>query len=86
MIEIIAFSGSFADACKNGVTTVSLGDVIDEFLNKDGFAHASTAEKSDLTASGVRSQQIDDLNASNQQLGSGSLVRKAGRITMDRVF
>lgn len=70
MVEIISFSGALSYAGEDGVTTVGLGDVVDELLDEHSFADTGTAEESDLTTSGVGGQQVDDLDTSDENLGS----------------
>jgi len=45
---------------------MSLGDVVDQFHNQDSLADSGTAEETNLTTLGVRGQQVDDLNASDE--------------------
>ena len=70
VVEIVALSSPLADTGKHGVTTVGLGDVIDQFLNDHGLAHTGTTEKTDLTSSGVGGQHVDDLDTSDQNLSA----------------
>jgi len=86
MIKIISFSGSFSDSGKDGIPTMSLGDVIDEFLNEDSLSDSGSSEKSDLTTSGIGSEEIDDLDTGDQKFSSGSLFLKAGGFSMNRVI
>ncbi len=58
----------------------------DELLDKHRLAHARTAEQPNLTTTGIRRQQIDDLDPRDQHLGRGRLIRKLGRIRMDGQF
>ncbi len=47
-----------------------LSDVVDEFLDQDSFTDTGTSEETDFTTSGVRGQQVDDLNTSDQDFGT----------------
>ena len=51
-----------------------LGDVVDELLNQHGLADASTSEETDLAATGVGREQVDDLDTGLEHLGLGGLV------------
>ena len=51
-------------------------DVVDQFLNQHGFAHASAAEQTHLAALGVGLQQVDDLNARFQNFHRRALLGK----------
>ncbi len=81
--EVVAFAGTLTDASENGVTAVMLGDVVDQFLEKNGFADASAAKESDLTALHVGSEQVDDLDAGLEHLDGGGLVFKLWGGAMD---
>lgn len=85
MIEIVTFSGTFADTGKDGVTTMGFGDVIDEFLNKHCFSDTGSSEKTDLTTSSIRGQQVDDLDTSDQKIGSGTLFFEAGGFSVNGI-
>lgn len=45
MVEIVSFTGALADSSKDGVTTVSLGDVVDQLHDQDSLADTSTTEQ-----------------------------------------
>ena len=66
------------------VTTVSLGDVVDQLLNEHGLADTGTTEETDLSTTSVGSEQIDDLDTSDQNLGRGGLVSEGRRLSVDR--
>jgi hypothetical protein len=53
---------------------VGLGDVVDQFHDQNGLANAGAAEQADLAALGVRRQQVDDLDAGDQDFGFGRLL------------
>merc|ERR1711982_47756 len=61
MIQIISLTGSFSDSGKDGVTSMSLGDVVDQFHDQNGLADSGSAEQTNLTSLGVGSEQIYDL-------------------------
>ncbi len=75
VVEVVALAGALAHAGKHGQTTVLLGDVVDELEHVHGLADAGAAEQADLAALGERHQQVDDLDAGDQQiLAAGLLV------------
>ena len=74
VIEVVAFAGALADAGEHRVTAVRLGDVVDQFLNQHGLADAGAAEQADLAALGVGREQVDDLDAGDENFGFGRLV------------
>jgi hypothetical protein len=57
----LTLTGTLADTAKDGVTTVRLCNVVDELGNQHSLADTSTAEKTNLSALGVRGKQINDL-------------------------
>ena len=59
------------------------GDIVDQFLNQNGLAHASAAEQADFSPPGVGFQQVDDLNAGLQHLYRRTLLLKSGRAAVD---
>ena len=67
MVQIVALAGSLADAGEDGVTTVSLGDVVDQLHDQDSLADTGAAEEADLTTLGVGGQKVDDLDAEGVQ-------------------
>ena len=56
---------------------------MDQLLDQHGLAHAGAAEQADLAALGVRSQQVDDLDAGLQNFSCGLLLCKAGCLAVD---
>ena len=61
-----------------------LGDVVDQFHDQHGLADAGAAEQADLAALGVRREQIDDLDAGDEDRGLGRLVGIGRRLLVDR--
>ena len=84
VIEVVAFAGTLADAGEHRVTAMRLRDVVDQFLNQHGLADAGAAEQADLAALGVRRQQVDDLDAGDENFSFGGLVGIGRRFLMDR--
>ncbi len=74
MIEVVAFAGTLTHAGEHGVTAVRLGDVVDEFLDEHGLAHAGAAEEADLAALGVRREKVHDLDAGDEDFGFRRLL------------
>jgi hypothetical protein len=55
----------------------------DQFLNEDGLADTSTTEETNLSTTRVRSQKVNNLDASDQNLGRRGLLNELGRIGVD---
>jgi len=74
VVEIVTLTGTLTDTAENGETTVSLGNVVDQLLNEDSLSDTGTSEKSNLTTTGVWSEEIDDLDTGDENLSSGGLL------------
>ena len=55
-----------------------------QLLDEDSLAYSGASEEANLAASGVRGQQVDDFDSSNQKLGRGRLLRELRGISVDR--
>ena len=84
VIKVVALAGALADAGEHRIAAVGLRDVVDQLLNEHGLADASTAEQADLAALGVRRQQINDLDAGDENFRFGGLLGVFRRRPMDR--
>jgi len=83
VVQIVTLSGSLTDTGEDGVTSVGLGDVVDELLNEHSLSDTGTTEKSNLSSSGVRSEQVDNLDTGLEDLGGGRLVNEGWGIGVD---
>jgi hypothetical protein len=83
VIEVVALAGAFADAGEYRIAAMGLGDVVDQFLDQHGLADAGAAEQADLAALGVGRQEIDDLDAGDQNFRFGGLLGVGRRRLMD---
>jgi peptide chain release factor 1 len=83
VVKIVTLTSTFTDTTEDGVTTVSLGNVVDQFLNQDSLTDTSTTEKTNLTTTSIRSQQIDNLDTSFQDFGGRGLVNKLGSVSVN---
>jgi hypothetical protein len=54
------------------------GEAYNELLNEDSLADTGTAEKTNLTTTGVRGEKVDNLDTSDKNLGRGGLVNELG--------
>lgn len=55
VVQIVTLTGSLTDTGEDGVTTVSLGDVVDKFLNEHSLSDTGTTEQTNLTTTSVGS-------------------------------
>ena len=83
VIEVVALAGALADAGEDRVAAVGLGDVVDELHDQHGLADAGAAEEADLAALGVRREEVDDLDAGDEDLRLGRLLGIARRRLVD---
>ena len=83
MIEVVALAGALADAGEHRVAAVRLGDVVDELHDQHGLADAGAAEQADLAALGVGREQVDDLDAGDEDLRLGRLLGIGRRRLVD---
>ena len=60
--QVVTFTCTFTYARKYGVAAVFRCDVMNQFHNKDRLTYTGTAEEADLTALGIRSDKVNDLN------------------------
>src|SRR5690606_19334861 len=74
VVKIVALTGTLADTREHGVTAVRLGDVVDQLLDENRLAHAGAAEQADLAALGVRSQEVENLDARDENFGFRRLL------------
>src|SRR5581483_10299337 len=77
--------GALTHPGEHGVTTVRLGDVVDELHDHDRLADAGATERADLAALHERTDQIDDLDAGLENIGLRLLIDERRSRTMDRV-
>ena len=83
--QIVAFTGALAHAGKHGEAAVLQRDVVDEFHDDDGLAHAGAAEQADLAALQERLDQVDNLHAGLEHLHLGGLLVECRRLAMDGI-
>ena len=68
MKEVVPFTGTLTHPCKDRQTRMLFRNVVDEFHDGHGLADTRTAEETDLAALGDRHDEIDDLDASFQNV------------------
>ena len=83
VVEVVALARTLADAGEHRVAAVRLGDVVDQLHDQNGLADAGAAEQADLAALGVRRQQVDDLDAGDEDLRFRRLIREGRRRLVD---
>ncbi|GMR43041.1 hypothetical protein PMAYCL1PPCAC_13236 [Pristionchus mayeri] len=68
VVEIVTLTGTLTDSGEHRVTSVSLGDVVNELHDKHSLSDTGTSEETDLSSLGVRGKKIDDLDTSRKNL------------------
>ena len=84
MVEVVTFAGTLTDAREHGQAAVLLGDVVDELQHVHGLADTSATEQANFAALGEGCEQVDDLDAGDEQILAASLFIVRGRRTVDR--
>lgn len=79
-VKIVTLSGSLTDTGEDGETTMGLGNVVNQLLDEDGLSDTSTTEETNLTTSGVRGKEIDNLDTGLEDLSSGRLLGEGRRL------
>ena len=74
--KIVTFARTFAHTGEYGISAMLFGDVVDQFLNENGFADAGAAEQSNLAAFQERLDEVDDFYAGFKHFGCGRLIFK----------
>jgi hypothetical protein len=69
VVQIVTLTSTLSDTSEDRVTTVSLGNVVDQLLNEHSLSDTSSSEKTNLSTTSVWGEQVDDLDTSNQDLG-----------------
>src|SRR4029078_13220941 len=83
VIEVVPLALPLADTGKHRIAAVRLGDVVDQFHDQHRLSNPGPAEQANLAALGIRCEQINNLDARDQNLRLGRLVSVGGRILMD---
>ena len=83
VVQIVTLTGTLTDTGEDGETTVGLGDVVDQLLNEHSLSDTGTSEETNLSTTGVGSQQVDDLDTSNEDFGGGGLLSELRGIGVD---
>lgn len=79
----VTLAGTLSNTGEDRVSSVGLGDVVDELLNEDSLSDSSSTEESNLSSTRVRSEEIDDLDTGLEDFGSGRLVDELRGVGVD---
>ena len=81
--KVVALAVAFAHAGEYRIAAVLHGDVMNKFLNKNGFSHARAAEKSYFSALGIGLKQIYNLYAGFEYFSGRLLLDKMRRFSVN---
>ncbi len=62
---------------------MGLSDVVDKLLNQYGLTDTGTTEETNLTTTGVRGEEVDDLDTGLENLSLGGLVDECGGLDVN---
>ena len=82
--KVVSFAGALTYASEYREASVALGDVVDELLDEYGFTDTGTTEQTNFTTLCVGFDEVDDLNARQQNFGCGRKVLKFWSRTVNR--
>ena len=83
VVQVISLTGSLSDSGKDGVTSMSLGDVVDQFHDQDSLADSSTTKETNLTSLGIRGKEVDNLDTSDKNLLLNAHLLELGGLGVD---
>jgi len=83
VVQIVTLTGTLSDTSENGVTSVVLGNVVDQLLNEHSLSDTGTSEETNLTTTGIGGEQVDDLDTGNENLGNDGLIDELGSLAMN---
>ncbi len=75
-VKVVTFTGTLADTGKHRIPTMCLGDIVDQFHDKNGLANAGTTEQADFAALCIRCEQVNNLDAGHKDFSFRGLFHK----------
>lgn len=84
VVEIVTLTSALTDTGEDGVTTMRLGNVVDELHDKHGLADTGTTKQTDLATLRVRRKEVDDLDTRDEDLSLDLHVGKGRGLGVDR--
>ena len=83
--KVVAFTCTLSHSCKNGISIVSLGNVVDKLHDEHCLSHASTSEESNFSTLHVWFQQVNNLDTSSEHLFVSRQFLKLRGFSVDRI-
>jgi len=84
VVQVIALTSTLTDTSEYGETTVGLGNVVDKFLNQHGLTDTGTTEKTNLTTTGVWSNQVNNFDTRLENFSICRLLNEGRGVTVNR--
>ena len=82
MVQIVALPGPLADTSEHRETTVSLGNIVDKFHDKDSLADSSATKETNLASLTAGGEQVDDLDTSDKDFMLDGYLVKVGSLNV----
>ena len=83
VVQVVTLTGPLAHSGKDGVTSVSLGHVVDQLHDQDSLAHTGSTEQTNLASLGVGGEQVDHLDAGDEDLLLHTHLVELGSLSVD---
>ena len=85
IVKVISLSGTLAYACKYGESVMLVRNVCDKLLNKNRLSYTGAAKQTNLTASLIRAEKVNDLDSCLKHLCGCRLLLKGRRGSVNRL-
>merc|ERR1719410_148788 len=82
-VQIVTLTGPLSHSGEDRVTSVGLGDVVNQLHDQHSLADTSTAEETNLTSLGIGGKEIDNLDTSDKNLLLDAHVLELGGVSVD---
>jgi peptide chain release factor 1 len=85
-VKIVTLTSTLTDTDEDGVTTMSLSNVVNQLHDEDSLTDTGTTEKTDLTTTSIGGKKIDDLNTSDEKLLLSRELAESRALTVNRIL
>merc|ERR1719449_195556 len=82
-VQIVTLTGPLSHSSEDRVTSVGLGDVVNQLHDQHSLADTSTAEETNLTSLGIGGKEIDNLDTSDKNLLLDTHVLELRGVSVD---
>ena len=81
--EVISFTGTLSDTCKDRISTMLCCYISDQLLNQYSLTNSGSSEQTNLTTFCIWCKKVDDLDTCLKDLDSRTLLFKCRRLSVD---